>query len=112
MGKGKPRGLNSARKLRVHRRNKYVIIDTRLKSFEKVITECERVGLKSEEDNNKDRKHMEESTTMILGSVRLIVHMKFERKSFENRERSIDADIRQNDKQPKEKKVRLWVKLE
>ena len=24
MGKGKPRGLNSARKLRVHRRNKYV----------------------------------------------------------------------------------------
>lgn len=26
MGKGKPRGLNSARKLRVHRRNKYVIL--------------------------------------------------------------------------------------
>lgn len=24
MGSGKPRGLNSARKLRVHRRNKYV----------------------------------------------------------------------------------------
>ncbi|QGN18278.1 ribosomal protein S23 [Kluyveromyces marxianus] len=27
MGKGKPRGLNSARKLRVHRRNKYVTIE-------------------------------------------------------------------------------------
>ena len=25
MGNGKPRGLNSARKLRIHRRNKYVI---------------------------------------------------------------------------------------
>lgn len=25
MGNGKPRGLNAARKLRVHRRNKYVI---------------------------------------------------------------------------------------
>ncbi|QEU61760.1 Rps23a/Rps23b [Kluyveromyces lactis] len=111
MGKGKPRGLNSARKLRVHRRNKYVIIDTRLKSFEKVIIECERVRLKSEEDN-KDRRHMDESTTMILGSARLIVHMKFERKSVENRERCMDADIRQNDKQPKERKVRLWVKLE
>lgn len=31
MGKGKPRGLNSARKLRVHRRNKYVIIKKKIR---------------------------------------------------------------------------------
>lgn len=51
MGKGKPRGLNSARKLRVHRRNKYVIIEMSLRSFDRLVVKrakCSDIKVKSE----------------------------------------------------------------